>query len=73
MDQYGYCLLFSLSICFFLSCIHFSYYLLFVFRFILQHGGRVILADEMGLGKTLQVIHCLKLNYFHTCTVPHGA
>lgn len=27
-----------------------------IFRFALQHGGRILLADEMGLGKTLQAI-----------------
>lgn len=29
---------------------------IFLFRFALQHGGRILLADEMGLGKTLQVV-----------------
>lgn len=33
-----------------------EFYVLFFFRFVLQHGGRVLLADEMGLGKTLQVM-----------------
>ena len=74
--KYGLVIVFSCLFVFsslvLLPCIDFSYYL-FVFRFILQHGGRVLLADEMGLGKTLQAIHCLKLNHFHTLSVHHDA